>query len=258
VRTIRPVWPLLSLFFAAASMAAEPNMLDVCTKALQGMDDNLVFETRRCKGRLTITNDEGVRVKEMVIFAQGYYTSHTRFVSPPRDAGTKYLRMNEGDKRLLYMYLPNAEKVIRISGHMLRQNMMGSDWSYEDALESPRLLDSYRVVEGREVVVDGIPCLEMKLEALRRNVTYQNRVLVMENERRVPVRQELYARGGKHLKTITFHDVTKIRERYYPALSIMKNHLLKNSESRFELFDLEFDVDLPRGVFTTRYLEKEG
>lgn len=249
------------LMICAVSVFAdetERDMVAECTKALNSMDDNLVFETRRCKGRLTVTNDEGERVKEMVIYAKGYYTSHTKFVAPPRDKGTKYLRMNKGKKRLLYMYLPTAEKVIRISGHMLRQSMMGSDWSYEDALESPRLLDSYKVVSGKNVEVDGVACYEMKLKALRRSVTYQSRLLIMEKERFVPVRQEFYARGGKHLKTITFHDIKKIRNRYYPGISIMKNHLLRNSTSKFELYDLQFDVELPRGVFTKRFLEREG
>ena len=255
---MRYLFVLFALLFVSGALCAERDMIAECTKALNSMDDNLVFETRRCKGRLTVTNDEGTRVKEMVIYAKGYYTSHTKFVAPPRDKGTKYLRMNKGRKRLLYMYLPTAEKVIRISGHMLRQSMMGSDWSYEDALESPRLLDSYKVVEGKEVEVDGVACYEMKLKALRRSVTYQSRTLIMEKERSVPVKQEFYARGGKHLKTITFHDVKKIRNRYYPGLSIMKNHLLKNSTSRFELYDLQFDVDLPRGVFTKRFLEREG
>jgi len=85
-------------------------------------------------------------VKEMVSYSrEGDGLSE---FTNPRDRGTKYLKL--GDE--LWMYFPDAEDLVRISGHMLRQGMMGRDFSYQDALESEKLTDLYQFeLLGEEV-----------------------------------------------------------------------------------------------------------
>ena len=51
------------------------------------------------------------------------FQSYTEFLSPPREAGTKMLKLQDE----LWTYTPATDRVIRISGHMLRQSVMGSD-----------------------------------------------------------------------------------------------------------------------------------
>src|SRR5690606_42064802 len=51
----------------------------------------------------------------------------------------------------------SSDLLVKISGHMLRQGFMGSDFSYEDALESRKLLDSYDfTLEGTEPCGDAV------------------------------------------------------------------------------------------------------
>ena len=52
--------------------------------------------------------------------------------------------------------MPRAERVQKISGHMLRQGMMGSDMSYEDMLEAADFEEKYEAeVVGEEETGPG-------------------------------------------------------------------------------------------------------
>ena len=50
----------------------------------------------------------------------------------PEDRGTRYLKRDKN----LWIYFPKEQDTVKISGHLLKEGMMGSDVSYEDALES--------------------------------------------------------------------------------------------------------------------------
>ena len=67
----------------------------------------------------------------------GIDLAFTEYLSPPREKGTKMLKL--GDK--LWTYSPQTDRVIQISGHMLRQSVMGSDMSYNDMMEDRPLIE---------------------------------------------------------------------------------------------------------------------
>jgi len=41
----------------------------------------------------------------------------------------------------LWTYTPETDRIIKISGQMLRQSVMGSDLSYEDMMEDRKLIE---------------------------------------------------------------------------------------------------------------------
>lgn len=65
----------------------------------------------------------------------------------------------------LWMYSPSTDRTIQISGHMLRQSVMGSDLSYEDMMEDPKLTNHYHAQVTDEQAVDGRECWILQLTA---------------------------------------------------------------------------------------------
>ncbi|MCK7490029.1 MAG: outer membrane lipoprotein-sorting protein [Anaerotruncus sp.] len=55
----------------------------------------------------------------------------------------------------LWTYTPASDRTILISGHMLRQSVMGSDLSYEDMMEDPRLASLYAATVAGEETLRG-------------------------------------------------------------------------------------------------------
>ena len=43
-------------------------------------------------------------------------------------------------------YSPSTDRTIQLSGHLLRQSVMGSDLSYEDMMEERKLSEIYTLI----------------------------------------------------------------------------------------------------------------
>lgn len=233
----------------STARAGEPPTAE---QLLDLMDKNLTFESR--KAHLTMTV-EGRRTRtfEIVSLARGQEDSAMEYVAPARDKGTKMLKL--GDE--LWIYLPNVDKVQKISGHMLRQGMMGSDLSYEDLMASRDMRTRYEAKVVGEDAVDGQPCWKMEMKAKDNGVTYPKRVTWVDQETFIPVKQELYALSGMLLKTWTMTDVkTYEGGRRFPSKMTIEDHVKKESKTRIEFKDIEFGVAHEAEVFSMRWLER--
>jgi hypothetical protein len=83
----------------------------------------------------------------------GSEKSFTEYLSPAREQGTKMLKLEESVVDLF----PATDRTIQISGHMLRQSVMGSDLSYEDMMDTRKLTDVYTAALEGEETIDGRP-----------------------------------------------------------------------------------------------------
>jgi len=214
-------------------------------------DKNKIFDKIEYNGKMTIKKSDKVRVKTMHVLAEGEDKSFIEFTNS-EDKGTKYLKL-AGE---LWIYFPDAEGITKISGHMLRESMMGSDFSYEDVMENEELIKKYTVsVVGSEKVND-IDCYMLELIAKDKNITYAKRKLWIDKEKFVEMKMQLFALSGKLLKEAIMDNVKKYGDRYFPAKLIMMNKLVKDSSTTFEMTDINFGVNIPEDTFSKRNLEK--
>jgi outer membrane lipoprotein-sorting protein len=216
-------------------------------------DDNMWLESASYSAEMIIHTKDRVDRKEMIIYSKGKEKTFSEFHAPAKDKGTKFLRID----KTMWMYLPAAEKVIQISGHMLRQSMMGSDFSYEDALErSKRLIDYYQCeLLGTENLKDST-CYLIELLPKLKEVTYYRRKVWLDQQTYLPLREELYAKSGKLLKVMEVIKVEKIGKRYYPTHIVMEDKLKKGSKTEFVISNLRLDTQLPDDMFSLQKLEK--
>lgn len=231
---------------------------------IKKVDVNMTFNTARFESKMLIHVDNEVRTKELLEYAKGRTTSYAEFVSPPRDKGVKYLKIEDD----MWMYLPDVDKIIKIAGHMLRQSMMGSDFSYEDALESSKLLEKYTATlvseetisvssrSGGNQVMKPRRCYVVDLTAKVKDVTYYRRMVWVDKEYFVPVKEDLFALSGKLLKEMTIGDIKPYGARYYPTYYTMKNLLRENSLTEMFMTKVQFDVPVPASTFTQGNLTK--
>lgn len=237
------------LAFAVAMPAfAEPLTGEEIIKRL---DRNSVFEKMEYNGKMTIKKKNKVRTKSMHIYAAGEEKALMEFTNP-EDEGTRYLRLS-GE---LWMYFPDAEEIIKISGHMLRESMMGSDFSYEDMVDNEGLLEKYSITVLESEIIDERDCYVLELNAIKKRITYAKQKTWVDKERFVSLKGQLFARSGKLLKEIVSEKVQKYGDRYFATKITMTNKLVKDRSTMFEMEDINFDVDIPDNVFTKRYLER--
>ena len=158
---------------------------------LQKGDENMASGTKISRSRMIIEGRGGSRTVESQSWIRGTEESFTEYLSPPRDRGTKMLKL--GDQ--LWTFFPSTDRTILIAGHMLRQSVMGSDLSYEDLMEDPHLFDMYSATILREEEYEGRACWVLRLEARDSSPAYHAREMWVDQERFVPTTSQDH--GGR-------------------------------------------------------------
>jgi len=233
---------------AAAAYADSLSGKDILIK----VDQNLCPDDRVGVSSLVINGARASRTIRCKSWAAGMEKAFTQYLSPPREAGTKMLKL----KDQLWTYDPNTDRTILIAGHMLRQSMLGSDISYEDFMQDPELAKLYdATVTGEEKVGDR-PCYVLSLKAKVEDIAYFSRKLWVDKERFIPLRQELNAKSGGVLKTLTVKEVFKVKDRWYPKRIIYKDVSLEGQGTEIIIESIDFDVKIPDSVFNKASLKR--
>ena len=235
-----------SLLFAQAD---EMSVKDI----IKAMDKNLNAKSRVLTSKMVVHGRRSSRTIESKNWVVGTDQAFTEYLSPPREAGTKMLKLN--DK--LWTYSPQTDRVIQISGHMLRQSVMGSDMSYNDMMEDRPLEEMYEAKLDGSVELNGRDHWIMVLEAKIKGLAYPKRKAWIDKEYLLPIKEELYAKSGKLLKTSTMSDVKKIQGRWFPSRFNFKDELKRNSTGTdWIIEDIKFDIDIPKSRFSKALLRK--
>jgi len=220
---------------------------------IQAMDENLNAKSRVMTSKMIVHGRRSSRTIESRNWVVGIDQAFTEYLSPPREAGTKMLKLY--DK--LWTYSPQTDRVIQISGHMLRQSVMGSDMSYNDMMEDRPLEELYEATLEGSVLIDGRDHWIMHLEAKVKGLSYPKRRAWIDKEYLLPMKEELYAKSGKLLKTSTMDGIKKVQGRWFPSRFIFKDELKRNSKgTEWHIDDIEFDVDIPESRFSKAKLRK--
>jgi outer membrane lipoprotein-sorting protein len=245
-RKIAVALTCLIMFTAAGHAQLTPRAI------LERVDANMTMSTARVNAQMTITYRDGdVRNLTYEAWAQGTDESFLEFTAPARDAGSRFLRLEDA----MWIFLPRVGKSVRIQGHMLRQGLMGSDFSYGDASENPSMVDDYDAVLEGEEEIDGRRAYIVNLTARRNDLAYQKRKVWVDAERWVPLKEERFARSGKLLKTALLSDVRRVGSRWYPFRIEMNDAMQTDTRTVLQMLEVELDVRVPREVFTLPYLE---
>jgi outer membrane lipoprotein-sorting protein len=239
---------LLSAIPASAELTAD--------SIIDRLDDNSTAASLSFAATMTISLGGQTRDKSFEGYADSSGRAYFEFTAPSRDRGTRFLR----DGSEMWMWLPQVGKSTKLSGHLLRQSMMGSDFSYSDAAENRRLLDDYDArLLGTDTVMlraDTRTCYVVELTAKTDEVDYARQKVWVTPDDFIAAKVEFYAASGKLLKEMRVLGYQLLKGRNYPTKVQMTNLLRKDTYTVMEFTDIELDPDIPAEVFTKSYLER--
>jgi hypothetical protein len=235
--------------FAQARLAAQagPGVDEILAK----VDANTSFASIRYSGRMEITIGGETRTKTMDTAALGSAKAFAEFTNP-EDRGVRFLKLDKN----LWMYFPKEQDTVKISGHLLKEGMMGSDVSYEDALESKDLKAKYAASLKGEEAVDGRRCYVVELSARVPTAAYDRRVLWIDAERFVGLKEDMYAKSGRLLKTSRTLEVVRAGGRWFASRVELVSKLRSNTKTLFAMERVELDAALDPRQFTMGALAK--
>lgn len=246
MKHLKTVAVALALLFASSLWAQSARQI------IKRVDQNEQFKTEKFLIEMQIKKGERVLIKKMRGYSQSQGDkSYIEFINP-EDRGVKYLKIEDE----LWIYFPDADDIMKISGHMLRQGMMGSDISYEDMMREESLEETYDYELKGSEKVEGRECFVVELKAKVKDAKYARQVVYVDKSRYIMMKIELYAKGDRLIKTIENFDFVKISGRYLPSRTVVVDKRRKDTSTTIKIKAVKFDIKVPAKVFTHRNLKK--
>lgn len=212
---------------------------------LDKVDANMIADTQIISSEMIVYGKRKSRTIKSKGYSRGSDKHFTEYLSPEREKGTKMLKLEDR----LWIYSPATDRIIQLSGHLLRQSVMGSDLSYEDMMEERKLTTLYNAsVLGNEEL-DNRQTYKMELLAKVEDVSYYKRILWIDTARFVPLKEELYAKSGKLLKKTSLSEVKQIQGRWYPTKINYKDMLKDGQGTDFIVNEIIFNSKIADRLF---------
>lgn len=222
------------------------------SSVLEKIDANMSSKNRIFESSMTILGKRGSRTITSKSYSEGTNRSFTEYLSPASEKGIKMLKL---DKQL-WIYSPSTDRTIQISGHMLRQSVMGSDLSYEDMMDDRKLTEVYNALVSGEEMLGDRRSIVLTLTAKVTDAAYHTQKMWVDAERFVPLKQELFAKSGKLLKQMEMKDVVQVQGRWFPSTIIYKDMLKQGDGTEFKMTKISFDQKIPEHIFTKASLKQ--
>lgn len=170
-------------------------------------------------------------------------------VTAGADRGQKMLRLEDD----IYIYYPDADEIIRLSGSALKNSFLGSDFSYEDLTGDDDYEKRYDLELAGTEEFEGRLCYHIIFTAKKLSETYQRQEMLIDAERYVPLKSSLMSRSGRLLKEIYFSDYIE-GEALMPGRIEVVNAVKKGSSSLVTITSCTFNSRLDESLFSKEEL----
>lgn len=242
----RIIWLLIIISVSVFAQNPDPNWI------LGKVDQNIIARNRVTEAEMIISGRHSARTVKSISWIRGMETAFTEYLAPPREKGTKMLKQKDN----LWTYFPRTDRTVLIAGHLLNQSIMGSDLSYSDLMEDPKLQNLYNAkILDEETLLDR-RCWILELVAKEKEISYYKRKIWVDKERYIVLKENRYALSGRLVKTTDVKKIEKIDDRWVPVKIVFKDQLKSGKGTELNVLSIKFNVDIPDYVFTKANLKK--
>jgi len=239
----------LVVIYNIAAFTQTPSGSDI----LKQIDKNLVLDKAITTTTMIIHGRAGTRSIQSKNWIEGKDKAFVEYTDPPREKGKKMLKL--GDQ--LWNYIPEpTDRIITISGHLLRQSVMGSDLSYEDVTDNKKLIEMYNAKVTGSEKINGKDCYVVELTAKLEDISYYSRKVWVDKEKWLPLKEDRYAKSGKPLKRTEIMEIFRVENRWYPK-RILFHDLMQNGDGTEYIIDsINLHAEIAESQFTKAALKK--
>jgi outer membrane lipoprotein-sorting protein len=211
------------------------------------------------RDRMVVAAKNGT-TKEMVIdqySKDGPKGSRTMIVfnSPAGQKGTRFLSMETGTGTSdQWIFLPSLGKSRRIASTESGGSFMGTDFSYDDMSLMGREAadDEHRIL--REETLAGAACYVIQSTPKETGYQYSKTVAWVDKALSRIYKIELYDKKGTVVKLLEMSDYQDVQGRD-TARAVKISTIAAGTATTIHMDRIEYDMNIPEGVFTTAYLE---
>lgn len=206
-------------------------------------------------GEMTMTIQRPTWSREISLksWSEGNDYSLILITAPARDKGTVFLKK---DKEI-YNWVPSIERTVKLPPSMMMQSWMGSDFNNDDLVQESSIVDDYTHKLDGEKTIDGRDCwkiiLTPKPEAA---VVWGKIVSYISKKEYLQMRSEFYDEDGELVNIMEGSEVKEIGGRLLPSKLTMTPVDEEGHHTVLTYQNLDFDVKIPDGFFTTQNMKR--
>ncbi len=218
------------------------------------MDDLLRGDTTHGTYEMKITDPKWQRTLTMESWeVRKDKKSFIRILSPAKEKGIGTLKIDTE----MWNYLPRVERTIKIPPSMMMNSWMGSDFTNDDLVKESSIVDDYEHTLLDTTTIQNYK--SYKVEAIPHEdtpVVWGKIISWVRTSDYIPLRQEFYDEKGELFRVLSFNNIKKIGDRYFPTHWEMIPLKKKGKKTEITIINIEFDKPISENIFTLRNLKK--
>ena len=177
---------------------------------------------------------------------------------PKTEAGLKLLVIQKpAVDPVIYVYSPDLNRARRVLGSGASNSVLGTDFTFEDAMHLQRFLSAAGTRRGSDTLLDGYPAYVAETRPDEDNSAYTLIRTYIDKDSCLPMKSDFYGPNGELDKTLTLSrdTLSKVGERWIPLRMVMESHR-QRQRTELTASQVEINVELPAGLFTVTEIEK--
>ncbi len=205
---------------------------------IQEVDKFVALKDIESEQVVTVYRKDGsTRQYRLKVMTEGGERAFAEVIGPAREKGIQMLRLG----KMVWRYLPNLKKSIRISG---RQSFMGSDFRDNEILRF-NLAKDY-ISRSVEELADNYMLM---LEGKDSSVLYAKSKMWMRKKDFQPIRQEYFSDDDELIKTVFYQDYRDFGGIKRPAQIEIRSASSPESKTTLELISFREGVNDKTNMF---------
>ncbi len=195
---------------------------------------------------MTIHRPDWERSMTMRAWSEGEDRSLVRVMQPKKDAGNGSLLIDND----MWTFSPKINRIIKIPSSMMSQGWMGSDFSNKDISKSTDILDQYELTLTQTTEQDGHIVYTVEAVPHEDAAVVWGREVLLIREDFVMLEEQYWDQDGMLVKVMRATEIAEMGGRTVARVMRMGKVDSPGEWTEMSVQAVEFDVELPPGVFT--------
>lgn len=173
--------------------------------------------------------------------------------APARDRGQSFLKRHDD----LWHWIPSVEKTVRMSGALLSQSWMGSDFSLDDMIRNRSLADHYVARYLQRDTIGGIACHQIELLPNDGAPVVWGRVVTWISEQHNDqVKAGFYDERGNLVQVMEAKEFKNYGGRRMPSQIRMTPMAREGHQTTLQFVTYDFNMSLEEDFFSLQQLRQ--
>lgn len=238
---------VLTVWLASPTFAAELTATQIIEKA----DDLTRGLSSYSEMTMKVVTPRYEREVRMKAWTEGREKAFIVILAPEKERGVTFLKQG----RMMWNYLPDVERTIKIPPSMMSQGWMGSDLSNNDLSRADSLIvDFDHRLAGEETML-GDACWKIELITKPEAPVEWSKVVVwVAKDTYIMRRAEYYDEDEEIARVILVDRIIEASGRKVGSRMVVENKVKEGHSTTLVYSKIEFDVSIAPGTFEKRNL----